>query len=79
MSLFLKMLEKSKIIERLRKDLSENDKKEFDKMVEKTVGEYNQMYLDMEPMLQTYEKQVKEHANKSEGQHRQHDESDNEQ
>ncbi|MAI13646.1 MAG: hypothetical protein CMM15_06475 [Rhodospirillaceae bacterium] len=67
MSEFLKAMKDSGIIQRLRAGLSELEKIQFDKAVEKTMKEYNSMWLETQPMISEYQTKVKEHANKSEG------------
>ena len=67
MSDFLKAMKDSGIIQKLRAGLSEADKIKFDEAVEKTMKEYNSMWLETQPMITEYQQKVNEHADKPEG------------
>ena len=69
MSDFLQAMKDSGIIQKLRAGLSEADKLKFDEAVEKTMKEYNSMWLDTQPIINEYQQRVNENADKSKGEH----------
>jgi len=78
MSEYIKALKDSGIVQYLRKNLPENEHEAFDKLVEEKIKEYNQMWLDTQPMIERYNSKVKQYATESKAQPRQPDKSDNE-
>ena len=78
MSKFLEAIKESGIVQKLRGTLSEEEKEKFDQIVENTMKEYNEMWTDVEPLINKYHSKVKNYAAESKTEQRQHDESDNE-
>lgn len=78
MSKFLEAIKESGIVQKLRGTLTEEEKEQFDKIVENTMKEYNKMWADAEPLINKYNSKVKNYATKPKSEQRQHDESDNE-
>ena len=66
MSNFLQAIKDSGIIQKLRAGLSEAEKLKFDEAVERTLKEYNSMWLETEPLIHDYQSKVNEHADKPE-------------
>ena len=67
MNEFIKAMKDSGIIQKLREGLSETEKIKFDEAVEKTMKEYNSMWLEAQPLINEYQAKVNKHADKSEG------------
>jgi hypothetical protein len=65
MSEYIKALKDSGIIQYLRKTLDPKDLDAFDKLVEEKVKEYNQMWLETQPMINEYNEKVKSYAAES--------------
>jgi len=79
MSEYIKALKDSGIIQYLRKSIPEHELESFDKMVEQKVKEYNEMWLQVQPTIQSYNAKVKQYASESQPESRQPDKPDNEQ
>ena len=78
MSNFLQAMKDSGIIQKLRAGLSEVEKQKFDEAVEKTLKEYNSMWLETQPLINEYQDKVNKHADQSQGEQRRDIESDDE-
>ena len=78
MSDFLQAMKDSGIIQKLRAGLSEAEKQKFDEAVEKTLKEYNSMWLETQPLINEYQDKVNKHADQSQGEQRRDIESDDE-
>lgn len=77
MSEYVKALKDSGIIQYLRKTLDPKDMDAFDKLVEEKVKEYNQMWLETQPIINEYNEKVKSYATKSKREPRSDDQRDN--
>lgn len=71
-------MKESGIIQKLRGSLSEENKKQFDEIVENTMNEYGEMWNDVEPLINKYHSKVKNYAAEPEPEQRQDKQSDNE-
>ena len=78
MSEYLKALKDSGIIQYLRKTIPASELEAFDKLVEEKAKEYNQMWLDTQPMIAEYNNKVKQYAAESKSEPRQPEQPDNE-
>ena len=70
MNEFIQALKDSGIIQKLREGLPENDKLKFDEAVERTIKEYNSMWLETQPIINEYQSKVKKYVPESEGEQR---------
>jgi hypothetical protein len=78
MSKFLEAIKESGIVQKLRGTLTEEEKKQFDEVVKKTMKEYGEMWTDVEPLINKYNSKVKDYADQPESEQRSNVESDNE-
>ncbi len=65
MSEYIKALKDSGIIQYLRKTLDPKELEAFDAIVDEKVKEYNQMWLETQPMITEYNEKVKSYAAES--------------
>tara|TARA_Y100000593_G_scaffold91094_1_gene179004 strand:+ start:1834 stop:2076 length:243 start_codon:yes stop_codon:yes gene_type:complete len=79
MDKFLEAMKESGIIQQLRGSLTEEEKLQFDKIVEATMKEYGGMWAEVEPLINNYNSKVKEYAAESKTEQRQDIQSDDEQ
>jgi len=77
MSKYLEAIKESGIIQKLRESLSEEEKKQFDEAVKKTMKEYNELWTDAEPLINKYHSKVKQNATESKPEQRQDVKPDN--
>lgn len=77
MSDYIRAIKDSGIIQKLRSSLSDADKSAFDEHVEASIKEYNSMWLELNPAINAYQEKVESNVDKSEGEQRRDDESDN--
>jgi len=67
MTEFLESMKNSGIIQKLRAGLSDEDKIKFDEHVEKTLKEYNSMWIETQPKINKYHSKVNKYADQPKG------------